>query len=632
MKRQRGAFGGGKARHGEKPRVARPTQLARRFRRSELLIAAALAVATLAVYGQVISHQFINFDDDVYITLNAHVLHGVNWQDVKWAFTTAHGGYAHPVTWLTHQFDYQLHGAWAGGHHLTNVVLHTINALLLFLLFWRMTRELWPSAFVAALFAIHPLHVESVAWVAERKDVLSGLFFLLTLHAYAAYAAKPKVWRYVLALGLFILGILSKPMLVTVPFVLLLLDYWPLRRMTFQRSKRDLPGRPNIGRLIWEKVPFALVAGAWSIVTFVLQKGAGAIDQHGILLRIANAIVSYATYLWNTFWPQNLAVFYPYPVAVSWGLITVSAALLVLISFLCIARRRSSPYLIVGWFWYLGMLVPVIGLIQVGAQAHADRYTYLPQIGLCFALSWEVAELTKSWSFRRSWLPIGAAVVIAMLMVRTWNQTAVWHDSESLWRHALAVTANNAVVHNNLGSALGQQGKHTEAIPHFAEAVRIRFDYFDALLNLGMALREQGRAEEAVGFFRRALREKPDSAKAHWQLGLALDDQGENNDAMQQFYEAIKLTPEDYGMRTDLGVKLAYQGKLSEAIEQCSESVRLNPNGAEAHYNLGLVLFAAGKQEESVREFSNALRLKPDLTVARDSLKRAQAQVNAQEK
>ncbi|HEX7515747.1 MAG TPA: tetratricopeptide repeat protein [Chthoniobacterales bacterium] len=591
----------------------------------------ALAVVTCAVYWPVLGSEFVNYDDSTYITENAHVLHGLNWPDVKWAFATGYAGYAHPVTWLTHQLDYQLYGAWAGGHHLTNLAIHVVNSLLLLLLFWRITRDLWPSVFVAALFAIHPLHVESVAWVAERKDVLSGLFFVLTLHAYAAYATKRQVWRYVLALCLFVLGILSKPMLVSVPCVLLLFDYWPLRRMSFQRRKRDSAVWPNIGWLILEKIPFALVAGAWSIVTFVLQKEAGVVGHERVALRIANAIVSYATYLWNTFWPQNLAVFYPYPLTLPWGIVMVSAALLVLVSVLCIARMRYSPYLIVGWFWYLGMLVPVIGLIQAGAQAHADRYTYLPQIGLWFALSWEVAELTKSWSFRRYLLSVAATIVIAVLMARTWNQTAVWHDSESLWTHALAVTSDNLVAHYNLGHVLGQQGRYDEAAQHFTEALRIEPDFFDALINMGFTLYDQGKPAEAISYYHRALEIEPASAKAHMQLALALVKLEKGDEALQQFYKAQELAPNDPDIRANLGLMLARQGKLSEATVQLTEALRLKPDSAEAHNNLGLVLLMAGQPEKSLPHFFTALRLKPDFMVARDNLRRAQRQIDARQ-
>ncbi len=592
-----------------------------------LLVCLALAGITCALYWPVLGNAFVNYDDNTYITENAHVLHGLNWPDLKWAFTTGHTGYAHPVTWLSHQLDYQLYGAWAGGHHLTNLAIHVANTLLLFLLFWRLTRDLWPSAFVAALFAVHPLHVESVAWIAERKDVLSGLFFLLTLHAYAAYTTKRQVSHYLLALGLFVLGILSKPMLVTVPGVLLLLDYWPLGRLTLRQGKRDPAIWPTIRRLIVEKIPFALVAVGWSILTFALQKEVGAVGQQEIALRMANAVVSYATYLWTTFWPQHLAVFYPYPTSIPLWTVLVSVALLVLVSVLCLARWRSSPYLSVGWFWYLGMLLPVIGLIQAGGQAHADRYAYLPQIGLSVALGWGIVELTKPWPSRRYWLSGAAAVVMALLMARSWSQIRVWRDSESLWSHALAVTPDNLVARFNLGHVVGQQGRYQEAVEHFTIALRIEPDFLDALINMGMTLMDQGHAAEAAGFFERALRVAPDSSKAHTQLAIALARQDKKAEALAEFRKAVELAPQDADARANLGLMLARQGNVAEAMEQLSEAVRLNPESAEAHNNLGLVLLASGKTRESVPHFSTALRLKPDLTSARENLRRAQARL-----
>lgn len=629
MRKQRPAsLGRRKARDSARTRVVGPTQSARSIGRNELLIAVALAVITFVAYWPVIGSGFVNYDDDTYITKNEHVLRGLNWPDVKWAFATASVGYAHPVTWLTHQLDYQLFGAWAGGHHLTNLAIHVVNSLLLFFLFWRITRATWQSALVAALFAIHPLHVESVAWVAERKDVLSGLFFLLTLHAYTAYASRKGTWRYLLALSWFVLGILSKPMLVTVPCVLLLFDYWPLGRMAPQRNKDGSAVRSNIGGLILEKIPFALIAGAWSIVTFVFQKEAGVVGQQGIAFRLANALVSYTTYLWNTFWPQDLAVLYPYPLVAPWGAAMVSAALLILVSVLCVLARKEYPYLIAGWLWYLGMLVPVIGLIQVGAQAHADRYTYLPQIGLCFALSWGMAKLTKSWSLRRYVLPAGAALVLVVLMGCTRKQTKVWQDSASLWTRALAVTSDNLVARYNLGHVVGQQGRHDEAIQHFTEALRIDPDFFDALFNMGITLSEQGKPAEAISYYHRALAVKPGSAKAHMQLALALLKQEKADDALQQFYKAQELAPNDPDIRTNLGLMLARQGRLSEATLQLNEALRLNPASAEAHNNLGLVFLMTRQPEKSISHFATALRLKPNFTVARDNLQRAQREID----
>ena len=554
------------------------------------IVCVALAAIVWIAFGQMLRHEFINYDDAEYIKENVHVLSGLNWPDLKWAFTTGYVGYAHPVTWLTHQLDCQLYGVWAGGHHLTSIATHTVNSLLLFLLFWRMTRDLWPSAFVAALFAIHPLHVESVAWVAERKDVLSGLFFLLTLHAYAAYAAKPQIWRYLLALFLFVLGILSKPMLVTVPCLLLLLDYWPLRRMSFAASEHDPAGGFRLGWLVLEKIPFALIAASWSLLTFLIVKKIGAVAeaQLGIVLPISNALASYAMYVWNTFWPHDLALFYPYPRAVPLGTVMVSVALLVLVSVLCIAKKRSSPYLIVGWFWFLGMLVPVIGFVQVGEQARADRYTYLPQIGLCLLVAWGAMELFGKWRRGREALAVVALLTITGLTALSHLQASYWRDSETLWNHSLAVTSGNQLAHNNLGNALMQKkGRLEEAIVHFRKALEIRHDYPDANNNLGYALASKGLNVEAIALFRTVLRVRPNYAKAH------------NN----------------------LAISLAESGKANEATEQFNEALRIDGNYADAHRNFGILLLQLGRRNEGIAHLSEALRLQPDDSELRAQLR-----------
>ena len=563
--------------------AARPPSHAQSERIKSGIVCVFLAAIVWIVFGPTLRHEFINYDDDKYVTENVHVLNGLNWPDVKWAFTTGYMGSAHPVTWLTHQLDYQLYGDWAGGHHLTSLAIHAVNSLLLFLLFWRITRGLWPSAFLAALFAIHPLHVESVAWVAERKDVLSGLFFLLTLHAYAAYAAKPQIWRYLLALCLFVLGLLSKPMLVTVPCLLLLLDYWPLRRMTFPASKRDLASRFRLSRLILEKIPFALIAASWSLLTFVLQKKIGAVVEEahfGIARRIANAFVSYAMYVWNTFWPQGLALPYPYPSTLPSGTVMISAALLVLVSVLCVAKRRSAPYLITGWFWYLGMLVPVIGFVQVGEQARADRYMYLPQIGLGLLVTWGAMELFTKWRRGHEVLAVMALFIITGLTALSYFQTSSWQNSETLWQNSLANTSNNYVAHNNLGKVLMVKGRLDEAVVHFHKALEDCADCPDVHNNLGHALARQGNWADAITAYRAAIRTWRNDPNAHYY----------NN----------------------LGISLAKVGKTDEAIEQFREAVRIDRDYREAHSNLALLLLQLGRRDEAVEHLSEALRLKPD--------------------
>lgn len=552
--------------------AARPISAGSSERTKAGLVCVFLVVIVCIVFGQTIRHEFINYDDNTYITENAHVLGGLTWQNVTWAFGTGRTGYAHPITWLSHQFDSQLFGTWAGGHHLTSLILHAVNAVLLFLFFWRTTRKLWPSAFVAALFAIHPLHVESVAWVAERKDVLSGLFFFLTLHAYAAYAAKPQANRYLLTLVLFGFGILSKPMLVTVPFLLLLLDYWPLQRISNQKSK--------LGRLLLEKIPFVIIAVVWSVITFILQGKYGAVAETklGIGLRTANAIVSYVTYLGSTLWPHDLGVFYPYPRTLPVVTVFVSAALLVLLSILCIARRKVSPYLVVGWLWYLGMLVPVIGLIQVGEQARADRYTYLPQIGFCLAATWGILELSRQWRHRREILMVAALFVIAVFVVLAFIQTSYWQNNQTLWSHSLATSSGNYVAENNLGNDLAHKGRLDEAVVHFRKSLEISPNYPEANNNLGSVLASEKRWEEATGFYEAALHVRPHDAKT----------------------------------RSNIGLSLTEIGRLDEASIHFREALRIDPGLAEAHYNFARLLLMSGQRDEAVAELKQVLRLQPN--------------------
>jgi tetratricopeptide (TPR) repeat protein len=590
--------------------------------RVDLWIALALGLITLAVYGQVLTHQFINFDDDTYIWANPMVLAGLTARGFEWAFTTFHCANWHPLTWLSHMADSQLFGLHAGGHLFVNALLHGANAVLLFLFLSRTTGARWQSAIVAALFALHPLHVESVAWASERKDTLSTAFGLLCLLAYHRYVLAPSWKKYgVVALWL-ALGLMAKPMLVTLPFVFLLLDYWPFRRVEW---------RPPLAAwwpLIREKLPLLLLVVPSICVTYIAQAQGGAMSGLSIeplSWRLANALRSYAKYLYLISCPRDLAVYYPTihePIPIwQWGLALV---LLVAISVVVLTSVRKRPYLFVGWFWFLGTLLPVIGLVRVGSQAMADRYTYVPSIGLFIALVFGFADLASAWRLRRVVTASAAGIALVALTCLTALQLSRWRDSETLFRYVVSIDPANAVAQNNLGSALGENRKPAEAVPHLAEAIQLDPRYFDALGNMGQALWDQGKAEEAVGYFERALEVKPDSAKTHWQLGLALEGLGRNVEAMQQFHEAVRLAPQDSVMHINLGIKLARQSKFSDAAEQYEQALQLDPNSADAHNNLGLVLFAMGKEEEGLREFSTAIRLKPDLAIARDNLRRAQ--------
>ena len=583
-----------------------------------------LTIIVWIVFGQSASHEFINYDDGEYVTNNAHVLNGLNRADFVWAFTTGHTGYAHPVTWLTHQLDCQLYGTWAGGHHLTNVIIHTVNVILLFFLFWRLTSSLWPSAFLAALFAVHPLHVESVAWVAERKDVLSGLFFLLTLHAYVSYVGRRQIWPYLLALFLFALGILAKPMLVTLPCILLLLDYWPLSRTTSSPGERNPADRFSLRWLILEKLPFGLITVAGSLLTFFVQKEYEAVvDKLELSRRIGNALISYMMYVWKTFWPQDLAPFYPYPKTLSLGLAITSFLLLISVSALGIVKRRSAPYLITGWFWYLGMLVPVIGLIQVGTQARADRYTYLPQIGLGLMVTWGMMHwLGRSPPGRRG-LAVAGALIIACLTALSTLQASYWKNSEIIWSHALASKADSYVAHNNLAAALAKAGQTDQAIVQFQEAVDNMPFNFDAHNNLGKALMLKGRTDEAIIHFREGLKNCDDCSGLYVNLGHALARKGEWAEAVTAYQSAIRSgsqTPNAHN-NNDLGIALARVGQTQEALEQFREALRIDRSYREAHCNLALVLAQNGQRDEAIAHLRDALRLKPDDPQAKAQLR-----------
>ncbi len=577
-----------------------------------------LLLAVGLVFGQTLDHGFINFDDDEYVYENPHITHDSPAKVIVWAFTSTDVANWHPLTWISHILDYQLYGLQAGGHHFTNVLLHTITTVLLFLVLWRMTSNLWPSAFVAAVFGIHPLHVESVAWVAERKDVLSGLCFVLILWAYARYVERPASWgRYLTVVALFALGLMAKPMLVTVPFVLLLLDYWPLRRIS-GRSGADIPvcrkepgdaGRQEclplhvplclphqapLRRLIIEKIPLFVLACASCAVTFVAQSTAvQSVEFVPLAWRIANAMVSYVAYLCQSVWPVGLAVFYPHRTnnLPLWQ-VAVAAVVLLGISVAVLVWRRKCPYLLVGWLWYLGMLVPVIGLVQVGWQARADRYTYLTQIGLCIALAWGVARLADLWPKQRWVLFASSSLVIVILAGLASRQASYWHDSESLWGQALACTSNNAMAHYNLGAALEKRERIDDALFHYRQAVDIKPELAEAQNNLGVTLAKRGRFADAIVHYRAALKARPDYAEAHSNLAAAL----------------------------------AKRGLIDEATDHFREAVRIKPDYAQAHYNLGIILARGGKLDEAIDHFQEALKINPDYAGARQMLEAVQAE------
>jgi Flp pilus assembly protein TadD len=573
-------------------------------------------------------HQFIALDDDSYIKENPMVNRGVTLTGLAWAFTTFHAANWHPLTWIAHMIDSQLFGLRAGGHLLVNALMHTANTLLVFYFLRRTTRARWPSALIAALFALHPLHVESVAWAAERKDTLSTLFGLLSLIAYTRYTETQSRGWYAWTGVALALGLMAKPMLVTWPFVMLLLDYWPLRR--FQRSEVRRQ-RSVLRGLVVEKIPlFALVAAS-AVITSVAQSRGGAVrtfTEADAALRLSNALVSYAKYLLLTFWPHDLAVYYPFPLAgiPDWQVIG-AVFLLVGITALCLFQRRTRPYLIVGWLWFVGTLVPVIGLVQVGGQAMADRYFYVPSIGLFIALAFGLADIARNWRVASSLSAGIAGGALLILAILTNAQIRRWSDSFTLLDHALEVTPLNQPAEYYLGVAMAKSGRYDEAAAHIGKALQIQPNLYEGLLNMAVIRSLQGRLPDAIEYYQAAIRSQPDAPDAHAQLGLAFWKQNRNEAACDEFRRAAQLAPNDAGIRTDFGLALVRVGKISEAIDEVHEALRLNPNSAEAHNNLGLALLASGKPRESIPEFEAALRLKPELKVAADNLRRAQAQL-----
>jgi protein O-mannosyl-transferase len=606
----------------------RPADSARRQSRQWFIYLMLLA-ATLAVYSQVRSYDFVNYDDREYVSENARVRAGLTPDGAAWAMTSTFEGNWFPLTWLSHMLDCQVFGLDGGLHHLTNVLLHILSTLLLFAWLHRMTGAAWRSAAVAFLFALHPLHVESVAWVTERKDALSAFFWFLTLWAYVRYARKPGTARYLPVLAFFCLGLMSKSMVITLPFILLLLDFWPLRRIWAAEAAASVKGKPKaapmnhakarLGTILLEKVPFFALSAGIAVITFIAQGKGGAVASLARIpfgRRVANALISYMIYLLQMFWPARLAVFYPLPSTIPvWQVI---AALLALLGITAMVLRwlHRFPYLTVGWFWYLGTLVPVIGLVQVGMQAHADRYAYLPLVGIFMMLAWGLAE----WVERRPQIRIAVAGISAAaclaLAVLTWRQIRSWQDSRTLFQHAIEVTANNHVAHNGLGVALREQNRVNEAAAHFVEAIRMQPGYPEAHANLGDAYLLLGRIEDAAKELTEAIRLNPDSPEACISLGIAYSKLGKVNESIAALAAAVKRYPDAADAHYNLGRVYVDAGRIQEATAEFYQAARLQPENAEAHYNLGSALASQGNMEAAVAEFARAVQLKPDYAAA----------------
>ncbi|HWX23235.1 MAG TPA: tetratricopeptide repeat protein [Candidatus Binatia bacterium] len=643
------------------------------------LVSVALFLAVLGVFLPTITPVFAGLDDGTYVTSNLHVQAGLSWENLKWAFTTSEASNWHPLTWLSHMLDCQLFGLNARGHHLTSVLLHGMNTVLLFLVLARMTHAARRSLFVAALFGLHPLRVESVAWVAERKDVLSTFFLLLTIWAYVRYVEKSKgqgpkskvqglkstvhgpqstvhspnhvPLYYILSLVFFALGLMAKPMLVTLPFVLLLLDYWPLGRLQLSTSNFQLS-------TLLDKAPFFLLAAGSSAVTYLVQKQAGAMSMIAHLpfsARLENALVAYCRYLGKCFWPVNLSIIYAHPGYWPVGTVVLSVLVLTAISILVLARRRESPYLLVGWLWFLGTLVPAIGLVQVGHQSMADRYTYVPLVGIFIMVTW--TGLADAWrrpfSFRVSSCVF--VVVLAVCALLTIRQARYWQSSETLFRHAVEVEPSNYLAHGNLGNALQRQGLLSEALAEYRAVLRLKPDDVNTLNGLGSLLMNLGSVDQAIALFQQALRQMPEFAEAHNNLAFALQKQGRLDEAAHEYEAALRTNPDDYRIRLNLAALLLKQGKVEptiaqlraalrsrpddiitrkslgsllfnngrveEALDQFQEAARTQPNDPEAQANLGIALSKQGRREEAVVHLTHALQLRPDYPEAQAELR-----------
>ena len=651
-----------------------------------LLVIFCLITGIVLVYIKVQNFDFVGYDDELYVTQNHFVQKGISLEGIKWAFTTFHSANWHPLTWLSHMLDYELYGMNPAGHHWTNIELHIANTVLLFLILFKMTGALWKSAFVAALFALHPLHVESVAWISERKDVLSTFFGLLTIGAYYRYAKNPSTKYYLLVIAFLSLGLMAKPMLVTIPFVLLLLDFWPLKRFQYQsgfylkleKENGDVV-RKNY-RIILEKIPLFIIVVISCIVTFIAQKSEGAVKALWALplkYRIGNAVVSYADYVLKAIWPHKLAVFYPYPgkTPPSWQIVG-GAFLIVTACYWAIRAAKKYPYIPVGLFWYLGTLVPVIGLVQVGDQAMADRYTYLPLIGIFIIVSWGVPDLFKKLRyltsslrspsyagqaevrdqrlevgslgievegqrsavreqqsitsssvlvlfnkrrFQNIFLGISAGIILVVLSWKTFYQLNTWKNGITLFEHAVSVTENNYQAHNNLGTAYYPIDLD-KAVFHYRAALKIKPKFAMGLNNLGNTYRKKGKIDEAVKCYLKALQIKPDDFDTLTNLGIAFVNKGDYDRAVLYFKKALKIDPQKPDARVNLANVLFLQSKPDEAITQYREILQTDSENADAHYNLAFVLSSEKKYNEAVLHYKETVRIDPEYSKAHYNL------------
>ena len=594
-------------------------------RNRSVLICLALAIVTIAVFYQVHSYEYVNYDDPLYVSENLNIKTGITLQSVKWAFTSFYAGNWHPLTWLSHMLDWQLFGPAPAGHHITNLIFHIANTLLLFIVLKRMTKALWPSAFVAALFAFHPLHVESVAWISERKDVLSTFFWLLTMWAYVRFVGKPKTGNYLLVVLFFALGLMAKPMLVTLPFVLLLLDYWPLYRLCPKLGKEleEANAGHSISYLLFEKIPLFVIALASCVITFLVQRRAGATTQvEGLSLgiRFANASISYLQYIVKMIWPVRLAFFYPHPGEnISMIHSVISTAFLLAVTILILRFAANRRYLATGWFWYLGTLLPVIGLVQVSDQAFADRYSYMTLTGLFIIIAWALPDLLGKWPHRKELLWTFSLIVLSVLAVCAHIQQRYWKNSTTLCQRATEVTKDNDKANFLLALALFEQGRFAEAIQPGTEVIRIRPDFVKALNLLGAAPWKTGKADEAIDYYEKAIEIDVHSASTHANLGLALAAKGKFDEAFEHYIIALETIDEPL-IRRDFGDLLLKLGRFEEAVVEYRKALSAMPDNADVLNKIGYALAHMGQFDEAIEHFNQAVQIDPNHQDARRNL------------
>ncbi len=602
--------------------------------KKRLLIILGLIVISLGTYLRVYTFDFISFDDNLYVYENERVREGLTFQNITWAFSpenTSDQPYWHPLTWLSHMLDVELFGLAPGGHHLMNLLFHVINVLLLFLALQRMTGAVWKSAFVAALFALHPINVDSVAWIAERKNLLSTTFWMLTLLAYVRYARRPGIISYFIVFFTLALGLLAKPMLITLPCVFLLLDFWPLGRIAWGQSLPSSDAgvhsfqKANLARLVAEKIPLLVLSfTSIGISLFSYHSGhpiAGHDSGPPMLLRLENAIISYAVYLWKLIRPIHLTFYYPFPNVVAFWQTALAALLLITVTAAAVYRARKSPYVIIGWLWFLGTLVPVLGLVQAGLwPALADRWAYVPAIGIFIMVAWGIPGLAAGIRFKKSILSVAAVLLLCGLSIMTFWQTGHWRNSRSLYEHAISVTPGNFVAHNNLGNVFRVEGDTTAAIREYKKALEINPVYTLALYNLGGMMKKKGLHKDAVRYLGAALHLDPDYANAHELMGRILHETGRTNLAFRHFSRAIALKPNNARIHNNLAAILTDSGQHREAISHARQAVQINPNYAEAHFNLGTALSQNGQTDEAILHFLKAIDINPDMADTRISL------------